>query len=104
MRRVIAFVIRVTLPTPSRALIEPMIPLASMAVGRLRGRFVCLFSDIGARRLEAAMPIWRNAHVAVAELIEPNLIASLMTTEDYCYASNVALVVLLSPILDDALD
>jgi hypothetical protein len=103
VRRVIAFVIRVTLPTPSRALIEPMIPLASMAAGRLCRRFVCL-SDIGARRLEAAMPIWRNAHVAVAELIEPNLIASLMTTEDYCYASNVALVVLLSPILDDALD
>jgi hypothetical protein len=80
-----------------------MIPPASMAAGSLRRHFVCL-SDIGARRLEAATPIWRNAHVALTELIEPNLIAGLATALRLRCASNVALVDLISPILDDALD
>jgi hypothetical protein len=69
---------------------EPMIPPASTAAGSLCRHFVCL-SDIGTRRLEAAMPIWGNAHVAVAELIEPNLIAGLATALRLRCASNDAL-------------
>ena len=30
-------------------------------------------TENGARRLEAAMPVWRSAHVALAELLEPGL-------------------------------
>lgn len=38
----------------------------------LRRRSVWL-TEAGARRLEAALPIWRRAHAALAKLMEPNL-------------------------------
>ena len=37
-----------------------------------RRRAVWLTED-GARRLEAAMPVWRSAHAALAEVLEPEL-------------------------------
>jgi DNA-binding MarR family transcriptional regulator len=38
----------------------------------LRRRAVWL-TENGARRLEAAMPVWRSAHAALAEVLEPGL-------------------------------
>jgi DNA-binding MarR family transcriptional regulator len=40
--------------------------------GDLRRRMVWL-TDAGAKRLEAAIPIWRNAHAKLAKLLSPEL-------------------------------
>jgi hypothetical protein len=34
-------------------------------------------TEKGARRLEGAMPVWRSAHVAPAEVLEPKLARQL---------------------------
>jgi DNA-binding MarR family transcriptional regulator len=34
-------------------------------------------TESGARRLEAAMPIWRSAHAALAEVLDPRLALQL---------------------------
>jgi len=38
----------------------------------LRRRAVWL-TENGARRLEAAMPVWRSAHAALAEVLDPGI-------------------------------
>lgn len=42
----------------------------------LRKRAVWL-TEKGARRLEEAMPVWRSAHAALAEVLEPGLARKL---------------------------
>jgi DNA-binding MarR family transcriptional regulator len=42
----------------------------------LRRRAVWL-TEKGARRLEGAMPVWRSAHAALAEILEPELARQL---------------------------
>jgi DNA-binding MarR family transcriptional regulator len=42
----------------------------------LRRRSVWL-TEVGARRLELALPIWQQAHASLAELIEPHLLSNL---------------------------
>jgi DNA-binding MarR family transcriptional regulator len=44
----------------------------AIAEGDQRRRAVWLTEE-GARRLEAAMPVWRNAHAALAERFDPRL-------------------------------
>jgi DNA-binding MarR family transcriptional regulator len=47
----------------------------------LRRRAVWL-TERGARRLEAAIPVWRSAHAALARLVEPAEVKSLATAAD----------------------
>ena len=47
----------------------------------LRRRSVWL-TEVGARRLEVALPIWQQAHVSLAELIEPHLVSNLATAAE----------------------
>jgi DNA-binding MarR family transcriptional regulator len=42
-------------------------------VERDQRRRAVWLTEKGARRLEAAMPIWRSAHAALAEVLEPEL-------------------------------
>jgi len=42
----------------------------------VRRRSVWL-TEAGARRLEAALPIWRRAHASLARLIDPDLVSNL---------------------------
>ena len=42
----------------------------------LRRRSVWL-TEVGARRLELALPIWQQAHASLAKLIEPHLVSNL---------------------------
>jgi DNA-binding MarR family transcriptional regulator len=42
----------------------------------MRRRSVWL-TEAGARRLEAALPIWRRAHASLARLIDPDLVSNL---------------------------
>jgi DNA-binding MarR family transcriptional regulator len=39
-------------------------------------------TENGARRLEAAMPVWRSAHAALAELFEPELARQLAVASE----------------------
>ena len=39
-------------------------------------------TESGARRLEGAMPVWRSAHAALAELLEPELARQLATASE----------------------
>jgi len=50
---------------------EGLVEIATVE-GDLRCRMVWL-TDAGARRLEAAIPIWRNAHAKLAKLLSPEL-------------------------------
>ena len=50
---------------------EGLVEIATVE-GDLRRRMVWL-TDAGAKRLEAAIPIWRNAHAKLAKLLSPEL-------------------------------
>jgi DNA-binding MarR family transcriptional regulator len=50
---------------------EGLVEIATVE-GDLRRRMVWL-TDAGARRLEAAIPIWRDAHAKLAKLLPPEL-------------------------------
>ena len=39
-------------------------------------------TENGARRLEAAMPVWRSAHAALSELLEPGLARQLAVASE----------------------
>ena len=39
-------------------------------------------TENGARRLEAAMPVWRSAHAALSELLEPELARQLAVASE----------------------
>ena len=47
----------------------------------LRRRSVWL-TEVGARRLEVALPIWQQAHASLAELIKPHLVSNLATAAE----------------------
>jgi len=47
----------------------------------LRRRAVWL-TENGARRLEAALPVWRRAHAALAKLMEPELAERLANASE----------------------
>ena len=54
----------------------------AIAEGDLRRRAVWLTEE-GARRLEAAIPVWREAHAALAERLEPELALRLGTASEH---------------------
>ena len=52
----------------------------------LRRRAVWL-TETGARRLEAAIPVWRNAHTSLSRMIKPSVVRNLTATTDVLASS-----------------
>ena len=65
-----------TLSRNLRALERQGLVEIAMVDGDLRRRAVWL-TEQGARRLEAALPVWREAHEALAQTLHPGLAARL---------------------------
>jgi len=65
-----------TLSRNLRALERRGLVEIAMVEGDLRRRAVWL-TERGARRLEAALPVWREAHEALAKTLDPELAARL---------------------------
>src|SRR5215472_11118146 len=51
-------------------------------VERDQRRRAVWLTENGARRLEAAMPVWRSAHAALAEVLEPELARKLAVASE----------------------
>ena len=59
---------------------EGMVEIA--AVERDQRKRAVWLTETGARRLEAAMPVWRSAHAALAEILEPALARELAAASE----------------------
>ena len=59
---------------------EGMVEIA--AVERDQRKRAVWLTETGARRLEAAMPVWRSAHAALAEILEPGLARELAAASE----------------------
>ena len=59
---------------------EEMVEIA--AVERDQRKRAVWLTEAGARRLGAAMPVWRSAHAALAEILEPALARGLAAASE----------------------